>query len=68
MREFSSKLRELVALAEQAPDFYEVEVTFCIRLQEGSESYYLRLMSDSDSIRTSRQADLSLASGQGQWF
>ncbi len=68
MHEFSSRLRELLELAEKTPEFHEVEITFCIRLQEGSESYFLRLMSDSDSVRTARQGRLSSGSGQGQWF
>jgi hypothetical protein len=42
VQEFSSKLRELLV--------YEVEITFSIRLHEGSESYYLRLMSDADKV------------------
>lgn len=50
MQEFSSKFRELLVMAEQAPGFYEVEITFSIRLQEGSESYYLRLISDADKV------------------
>jgi len=50
VQEFSSKLRELLVIAEQAPGFYEAEITFSIRLQEGSESYYLRLMSDADKV------------------
>ncbi len=37
-------------MAEQAPGFYEVEITFSIRLHEGSESYYLRLISDADKV------------------
>ncbi|MBF0675111.1 hypothetical protein [Pseudomonas sp.] len=68
MQEFSSRLRELLELAERTPDFHEVEITFFIRLQEGGESYYLRLMSDSDSARTSRQACLTSDGEQGQWF
>lgn len=43
-------------MAEQAPGFYEVEITFSIRLQEGSESYYLRLMSDADKVALSGSA------------
>jgi len=50
VQEFSSKLRELLVMAEQTPGFYEVEITFSIRLHEGSESYYLRLMSDADKV------------------
>jgi len=68
MHEFSSRLRELQELAEKCPEFYEVEITFCIRLQEGSESYYLRLASDSDSISTPRQGQLNPNSGQVHWF
>ena len=68
MHEFSSKLKELLELAEQTAGFYEVEITFSIRLQEGSESYYLRLMSDSDSMRISRRVNLASDTPEEQWF
>ncbi len=68
MQEFSSRLKELLELAEQTAGFYEVEISFCIRLQEGNESYFLRLISDSDSVRTSRQVCLGTVSSQDHWF
>ncbi|HBC00746.1 MAG TPA: hypothetical protein DC032_09225 [Pseudomonas sp.] len=67
MNKFSMKLRELLALAEQTAGFYEVEVTFSIRLHDGNESYFLRLMSDSDSVHTSGQR-LASVPLQNQWF
>lgn len=70
MQEFSSRLKELLEQAEQTAGFYEVEISFCIRLQEGNESYFLRLISDSDSdsVRTSRQVCLGTVSSQDHWF
>lgn len=52
MQEFSSKVREIVELAEKTAGFHEVDVTFLIRLQGGNESYFLRILSDSDSTGT----------------
>lgn len=67
MNSFSAKLRELAKLAEKTPAFYELEITFSIRLNEGNESYYLRLVSDADSLRDSQQVRLNPAPND-QWF
>lgn len=67
MHDFSTKLREFIELAEKTPGFYEVEIMFSIRLNEGRESYFLRLMSDVDSVRASQQVRLT-STQQDQWF
>ena len=68
MQEFSSKLHKLLEIAEQTPGFYEVEITFSIRLKEGYESYYLRLVSDSDRLSLPNPMSSSSGSETVVWF
>ncbi len=68
MQEFSSKLHKLLEMAEQTPGFYEVEITFSIRLKEGCESYYLRLVSDSDRLSLPNPVSSSSGTGTVVWF
>jgi len=59
MRDFSLRLNEILEMAERTPGFFEVEISFCIRLHEGNESYFLRLVSDADSLEVPHQACLA---------
>lgn len=67
MRDFSLRLNEILEMAERTPGFFEVEISFCIRLHEGNESYFLRLVSDADSLEVPNQACLASPS-INSWF